>query len=403
MRILDIALKDLRQVLRDKKSLLFLVLMPIAFTLLFGFAFRRTEKDPGLPVGWVDRDPGGALSVQLRDLVAATEGIRLVPLEGDEVARAEQQVQDEELVAVVTVPAGYSERALTGEFLPLNVVVPETMAGQTVTTAVQAAAKRLLGAVEAGRLSVEVMASRHPFADPVIRQATMEENLARALAAWQQPALTVVLEPATGAQAARGAMPGGFQQSSPGMMVMFAMFGLTTSAMVLVLERKAGVLRRLLSAPISRVEVLSGHLLAIFAIVFFQSLLLVALGQFVFGVDYLREPLGTLLVMVALGLWVTSLGLLIGALASGEEQVVMFSLIVMFLFSALGGAWFPLEIAGQAFASVGHVMPTAWAMDGLQNIAVRGLGLGSVLLPAGILLAYTAAFMGLAVWRFRFE
>ena len=92
MRILDIALKDLRQVIRDKKSLLFLVLMPIAFTLLFGFAFRSVEKDPRLPVGWVDRDPGGALSARLRDLVAATAGIRLVPLEGDEAARSEQQV-----------------------------------------------------------------------------------------------------------------------------------------------------------------------------------------------------------------------------------------------------------------------------------------------------------------------
>jgi ABC-2 type transport system permease protein len=75
----------------------------------------------------------------------------------------------------------------------------------------------------------------------------------------------------------------------------------------------------------------------------------------------------------------------------------------MFLFAALGGAWFPLEIAGNTFATVGHVMPTAWAMDGFQNIVVRGLGLGSVLLPAGLLLAYAAAFFSLAVWRFRFE
>jgi hypothetical protein len=42
-------------------------------------------------------------------------------------------------------------------------------------------------------------------------------------------------------------------------------------------------------------------------------------------------------------------------------------------------------------------------MDGFQNIVVRGLGLGSVLLPAGLLVAYTVAFFGLAVWRFQFE
>jgi ABC-2 type transport system permease protein len=96
-------------------------------------------------------------------------------------------------------------------------------------------------------------------------------------------------------------------------------------------------------------------------------------------------------------------GLLIGALARGEEQVVIFALIAMFFFAALGGAWFPLEIAGKAFTAVGHLVPTASAMAGLQNIAVRGQDLNSTLLPAGVLLAYTAAFFGLAVWRVRFE
>jgi len=403
MRTLDIALKDLMQVIRDKKSLFFLVLMPVLFTLFLGFAFRSAEKDKRLPVGWVDRDPSGALGARLRDLAAATGVIRLVPLEGDQVAQVDQQVQDEEFVAAVIVPAEYSAQALAGEFPPLTVIVPNTMAGQTATTAIQTAAKRLLGAVQAAQLSVEVLATRHPFADKAIQQAVLEANLAQASAAWQQPPLAVALEPATGTLAAKNETPDGFQQSSPGMIVQFAVFSLITSAMVLVLERKSGALRRLLTAPLHRGEVMTGHLLAMFAIVFFQSLLLVALGQFAFGVDYLREPLGTLLMMVALGLWVTSLGLLIGALARGEEQVVILALIAMFLFAALGGAWFPLEVAGQAFATVGHLMPTAWAMEGFQDIVVRGLGLGSLLLPAGALLAYAAAFFGLAVWRFRFE
>jgi ABC-2 type transport system permease protein len=94
-------------------------------------------------------------------------------------------------------------------------------------------------------------------------------------------------------------------------------------------------------------------------------------------------------------------GLLIGVLAKGEEQVTLFSLIAMFIFSALGGTWFPLEGAGSAFATVGRLMPSAWAMNGFQNILIRGLPLGSVALPAGILLAYALAFFGVAVWRFR--
>ena len=119
--------------------------------------------------------------------------------------------------------------------------------------------------------------------------------------------------------------------------------------------------------------------------------------------NYVRAPLATLSMMVTLALWAASLGLLIGAVSKREEQVITWSLIAMFVFASLGGAWFPLEVAGAAFTTIGKLTPSAWAMDGLQNIVVRGQGLNSVLLPAGILLAYGGVFFGLAVWRFRFE
>jgi ABC-2 type transport system permease protein len=187
------------------------------------------------------------------------------------------------------------------------------------------------------------------------------------------------------------------------MIVQFAVFCVIVSAMVLVLERKSRTLQRMLTTPIPRAQIIGGHLLAMFAVGLFQTAILIALGQFLFGVNYLREPLGTLLMAVALSLWGSSLGLLIIAVARKEEQVIMFSLIAMFLFAALGGAWFPLEIAGQAFAAVGHLLPTAWAMDGFQNIVVRGLGVTSTLLPSSMLLVYTAVFFALALWRFRYE
>jgi hypothetical protein len=48
-------------------------------------------------------------------------------------------------------------------------------------------------------------------------------------------------------------------------------------------------------------------------------------------------------------------------------------------------------------------MPTAWALDGFQNIIVRGQGLSAVLLPATVVLAYADGFFALALWRFKFE
>ena len=45
-RILDIAAKDLLQLLRDRKTFLFLLIMPILFTFLFGYAFGGFSKAP---------------------------------------------------------------------------------------------------------------------------------------------------------------------------------------------------------------------------------------------------------------------------------------------------------------------------------------------------------------------
>ena len=142
---------------------------------------------------------------------------------------------------------------------------------------------------------------------------------------------------------------------------------------------------------------------SIFLLTFAQELLLLAFGQFALGVNYLRQPVAILLVAAALALWVVSLGMLIGAIAKTDTHVMMYSLLAMFLFTGLGGAWFPLEATGAAFQAIGRLMPTYWAMLGFQNVIVRGLGLNSVLLPVGILVAYAVPFFALAVWRFGFE
>lgn len=404
MRIVDLALKDLSQILRDRKSALFLVIMPVAFTAFMGFALGQagSDDDSRLPVGFASRDASGLLSRQLQTLLEASSTTRLVMVDEEAVGAVDGRVRQGELAGVVVVPAGFSQGALAGKTPQLTLIVDEAgPAGQTVRQAVQSAVVRALSAAETARMSVETAEAAGPFADDAERQATLEAAAEQAVAGWERPAIVVTVEKAVAVEA--GPAPSAFNQSSPGMIVQFAIFGLTTSAMVLVLERKTRTLQRMLTTPMRPAEVIAGHLLAMFGVVFLQEAILVAVGQFGFGVDYLREPLGLLLVMVTLALWVAGLGLFISAMAKGEDQVILWSMIAMFLFSALGGAWFPLEATGSTFAAVGHLTPSAWAMDGFQNIAVRGLGLDSVLLPAGILLAYAGAFFGLAVWRFRFE
>jgi ABC-2 type transport system permease protein len=148
---------------------------------------------------------------------------------------------------------------------------------------------------------------------------------------------------------------------------------------------------------------LLGHYLSIFTLIFIQFILLILFGQIFLKVNYLGQPLATLAVATAAALCIAALGLLIGVVAKSEEQAVTFSMICMFAFAGLGGAWMPLEFTGAAFQAVGHITPVAWAMDGFKNVTTRGLGLEAAWLPVLMLVGYAILFLVLAGWRFRSE
>jgi ABC-2 type transport system permease protein len=404
MHIIDLAVKDLQQLVRSWMTALFMVIMPIGFTIFFSVIFGGIggEEDPRLPVGFIDQDGGSVLSVHLFDLIDASDAIRPVVWE-ESVERVEKEVIDENLAAAVIVPTGYSERVLAGQDVALTVVVDGgTAAGSTAQSGIQTTIIRLWGSVEAARLSAEALEARGGSADAPFLTNALDE----AIEAWQEPPLTVAVTQ-SGAivtdDESEPTMENPAAQSSPGMMVQFSISGIIGAAQIIVLERKSRNLQRLLTTAISRVEIILGHYLAMFTIIFLQLALLIGFGQLVLGLDYMREPVAMLLLAITMSLWTASLGLLVGVLAKTEDQVVIFSLIPMFVLSMLGGAWMPLDVTGETFQTIGHFLPTAWAMDGIQNIIVRGMGLESVWLPVGIMLAYAVGLFVLAVWRFKFE
>ena len=397
MRIIDLTLKDLMQILRDKRSLLFMVAMPIVFTLFMGFAYKgngdEASTDTRLALGWVNNETDGLLSQQLYAMLTDSGDFKLVELTPE---TANEAVRKGNVAGVLIVPEGFSE-GLAGNPVQLTLVADTSSAqGQSLYQLLRKTVTRLMSAAEIARLGAET-------AGKVGDASELEAGFSSAVRAWSETDSAsliqverVVAEPET---AWYGDNP--YNQASPGILVQFAIFGLVSSGQILVQERKTRTLQRMMSTSMRTWEIVAGHLLAMFAIVFLQEALLVVFGQLAMGVDYLREPLGTLMISVGLALWVAAMGLLIGVLAKDDSQVILFSLMCMFLFSAMGGTWFPLEASSGAFAVIGKIMPSAWAMNGYQNILIRGLGFESAYIPAIILLAYAIGFFGLAVWRFR--
>jgi len=408
MRFLDIALKDLLQIVRDWKATFFLLVMPIAFTLVFGFAFGGVgspdgQEDHRTPVGIVNQDSGKLGEKLLALLESSTTIYPELFTEDNDIEEWERMVADDEIPAVVVIPAGFSEALYNGNPVQLTTILnSDTSAGATAQHGLEAATNRLTNATTAAAFSTNAIAQHVTFDDLLTQQTYFNQALDLAIAAWGDPPLTLeATQP--GYDTDEEEPVNAFNHSSVGMMLQFGLAGLISAATVLVMERKSGSLQRLLTTATLRKDILLGHFLAMCWMILIQFAILITFAQVILDVAYFSAHLATLVMALASALFTASMGILIGTIAKTEEQVVMFSLIPMFILSGLGGAWVPLEMTSESFQKIGHISPLSWAIDGFQNIISRGMGLEAVWLPASILVGYAAICFILATWRFRFE
>jgi ABC-2 type transport system permease protein len=395
-RILTLARKDLLETRRDRLSALFIIVMPLAFTSFFGLMFSGGSDR--LPLALHDAD-GGPAARRLVATLQRSNTVRVVPKEA---ADFERWMVDGRAAAGLLIPAGFSKAVQSGEQARLTIVRKEGTSGAVAAaTEVHAVAGRIVAAELAARVGLrEVVARMHA---PSGAAGDVEAQLApaaqaAAAQAMDRPAVTIRT---VQAGAAAGQIPNSFVLSSPGMMVNFIMFSLTTAGVALIIERRNGTLRRLMTTRTRRGELIGGKMAGMFALTFVQQIVLITVGQVAFGVDYLRDPLALLLMMVSLSLVASSLGLLLASVLTSEQALIATVVIVSMSVSALSGAWFPLEVTSPAFQFVGHLLPTAWVLDGLRGIVMRGFDVSDVLPAFGVALAWWAGLFALAVSRFR--
>jgi ABC-2 type transport system permease protein len=388
-------MKDLKQTFRDWKSFLFLLIMPIAFTFLFGFAFSGSsdkEQDLRLPVGIVNYDSQSLIG---RNLESNLNSSNVVKLQSGDEEKLITQVTKKDLVAALIIPAGYGDSLKSENPLQLILWVDSASSdGMGVQTEIGMQAKRLGSAV----LTAKILSPESGISFDQVFKNTLQEWDNPPVALSQSTKISQTIETQTVETTENN-----FTHSSPGMILQFAIAGLITCAQVIVSERKNNCLKRLMTTSASRAQVLLGHYLSVLLTIFAQFSLLILFGALVLKLNYFSQPLAILLIAVTASLCIAALGLLIGVVAKSEEQAIGFSLICMFLFSGLGGAWVPLEFTGETFQAIGHFTPIAWAMDGFKNVLARGLGLESAWLPAAALLGYAILFFLLANWKFKTE
>ena len=167
--------------------------------------------------------------------------------------------------------------------------------------------------------------------------------------------------------------------------------------------RRMDLWKRLRAAPLSRATLLGSRLVSGALIAFLLFAAIMAAGMAVFGVRVLGSWLGLLLLLAAFGLLTASFGLLIAAIGRTPEATRGLAIMATLLMVMLGGAWVPAFLFPEWLQTVTLAVPTRWAVDGIDAMTWRGLGLMDALPAVGALLGFSLLFGLVALWRFRWD
>jgi ABC-2 type transport system permease protein len=193
----------------------------------------------------------------------------------------------------------------------------------------------------------------------------------------------------------------GYAHSFAGMGVQFILFLGIDAGISILLAQRMGLWSRLLAAPISTETLLLARAMssALIAFCILSMLLSVAVLFFHAGIN--GSLLGLLGVMACFALMAASYGLLIAAFGKTPEAARSLSIFATLIMVMLGGAWVPSFVFPQWLQTATLVVPTRWAVDGLDAMTWRGLGIDQALPAMGVQLGFALLFGGLAFWKFR--
>ncbi|HUC05760.1 MAG TPA: ABC transporter permease [Acidimicrobiales bacterium] len=187
-----------------------------------------------------------------------------------------------------------------------------------------------------------------------------------------------------------------FAYVAPANLVLFVSITVLVLAAGLVETRRIGMLRRMAAAPLRRPMVVAGQMASLMVTAAAQCVGLLFVGIVLFGVDW-GSPAALVLLLGFLSICVSALSVLIGARSRSQEHAIAVAVIVAILSGMLGGCVYQLSSVSTTVREVGHVVPQAWAMDGLLKLIYDHAGFGAVLPDIGVLAAFAVALSALAL------
>jgi ABC-2 type transport system permease protein len=408
-KIILIGLKDVRLAIRDRAALILMLLAPFVLTLGLGavtgrFSGGSTNGISHIPVILVNQD-GGQLGDALVAFFQSQDMDELIDATvSEDAAAAYQQVDDNQAVAVILIPAGFTDSIIPpqGQAEPGSPVQIELYDNPTAPTSagiVKAILDEFLSRVEVGRVGGEVAVTQLVSSGRLQIQDAQAVGLAigssQAGAAGQSTSITLNNVTPSGEAVQFDVLA----LLAPGMALMFLMYTVSNGGRTILAERDQGTLPRLLVSPTTAVEVLGGKMVGIFLTGTAQMLILVGGTSTLFGVQWGDSTAVQILVLAAVFAAV-GWGMLITAVARTPGQVSMVGTAVMLTFGILGGTFINMDAMPVWFRYITKITPNAWGLDGFTTLALGG-GLRDIQTPILALLVMGLTLFAIAVVLFK--
>jgi ABC-2 type transport system permease protein len=424
--LLAMVRKDLQLFFSDRRSVIVSFVVPIAIASFFGAVFSgggQNREPARIAIAIVDQD-GSAIS---KAIVAGAETDKNLKVAKPAIDEARETVKKGSTAVAVVIPKGFGDASgqaffgdgekpvLTMLHDPSKSTELAMVRGVMTQHVMEAVSQEMFGGDQGRQLIEKTL--------PQIQSSTtmhtdQKKLLVDMLGSVQKFYKDQPAAGATGAPARRGlTMPytvneeamtagsniayNGYAHSFAGMAIQFLLFAMANIGVEMLLERQRGLWSRLRSAPISKVTLLAGK--AASGTLISLMILLVSFGfaMIVFGVRIQGSALGFLGISIACAVMASTFGLLVAALGNSPATARGVTTLAVLMMVMLGGAWVPTFIFPAWLQQFTLIVPVRWAVDGLDAMTWRGIGLSGAFIPVAALAAFAAAFWTIAVSRFR--
>jgi ABC-2 type transport system permease protein len=366
-KVLAVAAKELRQIRRDRRSLLILLFVPAFFLLVYGYALNFDIRNIRLAVQDDDRSSAS------REVVSAFVNSGYFDLVTDVVDGHDVTglLNRGDVRAVLVIPPRFGADAATGRPTSLQFLINGDNAN-TATTVMGYA----VGLVATVSTRYEVQARLASPAGPVL---TLEPRV------WYNPELRSTLF------------------LVPGLIAYIAMLtAVVSTALSVVREKEAGTMEQVRMSPIGAPAYVIGKTVPYFVISLASSLGVVAVSMILFDLP-VRGSWTALIACVSLFLvGALAFGVLISTIAESQQVAFQIALLTSFLPTLmLSGFIFPISSMPVFLQYVTRVVPARYFLTVLRGVLLKGVGIETVWRDLAALAVMAAVLLTLSSVRLR--